>query len=206
MGMADDTVVWLKNHVLASTTGRGTSSGHSPLSGQLSENQRSASSNRPTVMSLPSARAPSFLPSLNARELTVERGIFSISAYRRATRSSVSMPDIGAISVNLPVLSTVNLPNDKSVSSGQSTGMDLKVLLNNIDRLIRAKKTTDHAISVKSGSEDAIRNLRRYASGGLKGMWTLDTLEKVAGALETTSWELLRPPGAISIDDDLDQR
>ena len=84
--------------------------------------------------------------------------------------------------------------------------MDLKVLLNNIDRLIRVKKTTDHAISVKSGSEDAIRNLRRYASGELKGMWTLDTLEKVARALETTSWELLRPPGAISIDDDLDQR
>lgn len=84
--------------------------------------------------------------------------------------------------------------------------MDLKVLLNNIDRLIRAKKTTDHAISVKSGSQDAIRNLRRYASGELKGMWTLDTLDKVARALETTSWELLRPPGAVSIDDDLDHR
>jgi hypothetical protein len=116
------------------------------------------------------------------------------------------MPDIGAISVNLPVLSTVNLPDVHDAKSGQSTGMDLKVLLNNIDRLIRAKKTTDHAISVKSGSQDAIRNLRRYASGELKGMWTLDTLDKVARALETTSWELLRPPGAVSIDDDLDHR
>lgn len=84
--------------------------------------------------------------------------------------------------------------------------MDLKVLLNNIDRLIRVKKTSDHAISVKSGSEDAIRNLRRYASGELKGMWTLDTLEKVARALETTSWELLRPPGAVAKDDDLEER
>jgi len=84
--------------------------------------------------------------------------------------------------------------------------MDLKVLLNNIDRLIRAKKTSDHAISVKSGSQDAIRNLRRYASGELKGMWTLDTLEKVARALDTTSWELLRPPGAVAQDDDLDER
>ena len=103
-------------------------------------------------------------------------------------------------------MSTVNLPDARFVDSGQSTGMDLKVLLGNIDRLVRQKQTTDHAISVKSGSQDAIRNLRRYASGELKGMWTLDTLEKVARALDTTSWELLRPPGAISIDDDLDER
>lgn len=84
--------------------------------------------------------------------------------------------------------------------------MDLKVLLHNIDRLIRVQKTTDHAVSLKSGSEDAIRNLRRYASGALKGMWTLDTLERVAKALGTSSWELLRPPGAIAQDDDLEER
>lgn len=84
--------------------------------------------------------------------------------------------------------------------------MDLKVLLTNIDRLIRTQQTSDHAISVKSGSADAIRNLRRYASGELKGMWTLDTLDKVARALGTSSWELLRPPGAVLADDDLDER
>jgi len=84
--------------------------------------------------------------------------------------------------------------------------MDLKVLLNNIDRLIRVQKTTDNAVSKRSGSVDAIRNLRRYASGELKGMWTLDTLEKVAKALGTSSWELLRPPGAIAADEDFDER
>ena len=84
--------------------------------------------------------------------------------------------------------------------------MDLKVLLNNIDRLIRVQKTSDPAVSVKSGSADAIRNLRRYASGEIKGMWTLETLEKVARALGTSSWELLRPPGAVGADDDLNER
>lgn len=84
--------------------------------------------------------------------------------------------------------------------------MNLKVLLNNIDRLIRVQRTSDHAVSKAAGSPDAIRNLRRYASGELKGMWTLDTLENVARALQTTSWELLRPPGAIAADEDLDER
>jgi hypothetical protein len=116
------------------------------------------------------------------------------------------MADIAAISVNVPVLSTVNLPDARIGDCGQSTGMDLKVLLANIDRHIRVNRTTDNAVSVKSGSQDAIRNLRRYASGELKGMWTLDTLEKVAKALNTTAWELLRPPGAVAADDDLDQR
>ena len=191
-----------RRHARASLKGRGTSVGQSP-SGQLSENQHSADSSRPTVMSAPSSKAVSFFPSLNARELTVDNGTSKILPYARATRSSCSMPDIGAISVNLPVMSTVNLPDAQPKGSGHSTGMDLKVLLNNIDRL---KKTSDHAVSVKSGSEDAIRNLRRYASGEIKGMWTLDTLEKVARALNTTPWELLRPPGAIAADDDLNER
>jgi hypothetical protein len=37
-------------------------------------------------------------------------------------------------------------------------------------------------------------------------MWTLDTLEKVARALDTSAWELLRPPGAIAADEDFDER
>lgn len=84
--------------------------------------------------------------------------------------------------------------------------MNLKVLLANIDRLIRVNKTSANAVSKLAGSPDAIRNLRRYAAGELKGMWTLDTLESVAKALGTTSWELLRPPGAIAADEDLDER
>ena len=111
-----------------------------------------------------------------------------------------------AISVNVPVLSTVNLPNAREPDSGHSTGMDLKVLLANIDRLVKAQQTTDNAVGIKAGKQDAIRNLRRYAAGELKGMWTLDTLEAVARALGTSSWELLRPPGAIASDEDLEER
>ncbi len=113
------------------------------------------------------------------------------------------MPDIASISVSLPVLSTVKLPDVGSVGSGYSTGMDLTVLLNKIDRYLRIQKTTDNALSKKAGSQDAIRNLRRYASGEIKGMWTLDTLEAVARAMGTSSWELLRPPGAIPEDESL---
>lgn len=80
--------------------------------------------------------------------------------------------------------------------------MDLTVLLSNIDRYLRINKTTDNALSKKAGSVDAVRNLRRYASGELKGMWTLDTLEAVAKAMGTTSWELLKPPSTVSLDED----
>jgi len=81
--------------------------------------------------------------------------------------------------------------------------MDLTTLLTNIDRHLRVSGATDNAISNKAGKADAIRNLRRYASGEIKGMWTLDTLEAVAGALGTSSWELLRPPGAVPEDESL---
>jgi hypothetical protein len=79
--------------------------------------------------------------------------------------------------------------------------MDLKVLLTNIDRRLRVEKTSDNAASNKAGRPDAIRNLRRYASGEIKGTWTLDVLEDVARALGTDAWELLRPPGAVPEDD-----
>lgn len=80
--------------------------------------------------------------------------------------------------------------------------MDLTILLNNIDRYLRTAKTTDNALSKKAGSADAIRNLRRYASGELKGMWTLDTLDAVATAMGTTPWELLKPPSPIALDEE----
>jgi len=98
-------------------------------------------------------------------------------------------------------MSTVKMPDALAMGSGHSTGMDLKVLLTNIDRHIRLQKTSDNAVSNKAGRADAIRNLRRYASGELKGMWTLDTLDAVAKALGTSSWELLRPVGAVPEDD-----
>lgn len=78
--------------------------------------------------------------------------------------------------------------------------MDTTILLKNIERLIAANKTSAHAVSIKAGSEDAIRNMKRYASGEIKGSWTLDTLEAVAQALGTTSWELLKPPSPVALD------
>lgn len=197
-----DNVVSL-DHARASQEGRGTSEGQSQSAGQRSENQRIASSSRPTVMPEPSSKVRNFLPSLKTREETVDSGISSFSAYRRATVSSCSMPDMSAISVRLPVLSTANLPDAHLTGSGHSTGMDLKVLLTNIDRHIRIQQTTDNAVSKKAGRNDAIRNLRRYASGDLKGSWKLDVLEDIARALGTSSWELLRPPGAIPEDESL---
>jgi hypothetical protein len=109
------------------------------------------------------------------------------------------MPDIPAISVNLPHLSTVNLPDAKPVGSGHSTGMDHDILLNNIERILKAKKVSADAISKKAKRPDAIRNLRRRVKGDYDGSWTLDTLTDVAAALEISPWELLRPAGAIPV-------
>jgi hypothetical protein len=195
-----ENVIDLDHARASAAAGRGTSEGQSP-SGQRSENQRIASSSLPTVMSAPSSKAASFFPSLNARELTVDNGTSKILPYARATRSSCSIPDMHPISVNVPVLSTANLPDAQQLSSGHSTGMDLRALLTNIDRHIRILKTSDNAVSIKAGHEDAIRNLRRYAAGELKGSWKLSVLDDVARALGTTSWELLRPPGAIPQDE-----
>lgn len=79
--------------------------------------------------------------------------------------------------------------------------MDLKVLLTNIDRRLKVEQITDNAASKRAGRPDAIRNLRRYAAGDLKGTWTIDVLDDVARALRTSSWELLRPMGALPEDD-----
>lgn len=75
--------------------------------------------------------------------------------------------------------------------------MDHKVLLDNIERLLKAKKTSADAVSKKAGRPDAIRNLRRRVADEFTGSWNLDTLSDIAVALETSPWELLRPPGAI---------
>lgn len=201
MGMV---VRFPQRHARASSasagSGRETSTGQSAPLGQLVENQTKARSRRLTLISAPPSSAVSFFPSFKARELTVVRGTPSSSAYRRATVSRESIPDMHGISVSLPVLSTVNVPNAQLGRPCHPTGMDLKLLLTNIDRHIRVQKTTDNAISKKAGRVDAIRNLRRYAAGDIKGTWTLDVLDDVAKALGTSSWELLRPPGAVPED------
>lgn len=195
-----DNVVWLDHYARAPSqgTGRGTSSGQSP-SGQFSENQRSARSKRPTVKSDPVSSAPSFLPSLKARELTVDKGMRSISAYRRATVSSCSIPDITDISVNVPVLSTAILPDAQNSRSGQSTGMDLAVVLQNIERLLELKQRSADAVSRAAGVPDAIRNLKRTVRGKIKAAPTMRTIAALADELKVSVDDLIRPRERIEI-------
>lgn len=190
------TVIYLA-HVRASAasaiTGRGTPAGQSAASGQLSENQRKAFSRRPTLMSEPHSSALIFFPSLNTRELTVERGFPSNSAYARATRSSWSMPDMGGISVSIPVLSTAMLPGARLIGSGHSTGMDLTTIITNIDRRLKVLGISSDEASRRAGRPDAIRNLRRKIKAKTRGSLRADTLAALAAALETTVAELGRP-------------
>lgn len=78
--------------------------------------------------------------------------------------------------------------------------MDDKVLLGNIERLLKTQKVSADAVSKSAKRPDAIRNLRRRVAGEFNGSWTLDTLGDIARALRTTPWELLRPPGAVPED------
>lgn len=188
-----------RRHARASTTasavdGRGTAAGHSPA-GQFSENQRSARSSRPTLMSAPSSRARSFLPSSSARELTVESGTPSISAYARATVSSCSMPDMARISVGLPVKSTAILPGAHSIRSGHSTGVDTAVILTNIERRLKVLKISADEAARRAGKPDAIRNLR---SGKTKTP-RIETLQALAKALETTPEALMQQTDVVAV-------
>lgn len=79
--------------------------------------------------------------------------------------------------------------------------MNDRLLLANIERLLKANGASADAVSRKAKRPDAIRNLRRRVQGGQQGSWTLDTLADVAAALGTSPWELLRPAGAIAQDD-----
>lgn len=75
--------------------------------------------------------------------------------------------------------------------------MNDRVLLDNVERLLKAKGVSADALSKAANSPDAIRNLRRRVAGEKQGSWKLDTLAAIAEALGTTPWELLRPPGAV---------
>lgn len=80
--------------------------------------------------------------------------------------------------------------------------MNDRTLLDNIERLMKARRLSADALSKAAKRPDAVRNLRRRVGGEKQGSWTLDTLQNIARALETTPWELLRPPGAIPQDDE----
>jgi len=108
------------------------------------------------------------------------------------------MPDMAAISVSLPALSTAILPDAWAVNSGQSTGMDLKAILANIDRRLKVLQISAHEASLDSGHQDVIRNLRRKVKNGKasKGSLRADTLEDLARALKCSVEDLKRPVDA----------
>lgn len=175
-------------------SGRETSAGHSPAPGQFDENQISARSMRLTLMSAPPSSAASFLPSFKAREETVDRGIPSISAYRRATLRRESIPDMFHISVNLPGLSTAFLPDEQSADSGHPTGMDMAVVYDNIVQLLETKGLSADKVSRDAGVPDAIRNMKRRLDGGIKSTGiTIKTLDALAARLGVTADYLKTP-------------
>lgn len=155
---------------------------------------------RLTLISAPHSSAASFLPSFKARELTVVRGTPSSSAYRRATFKSESIPDMLGISVSLPVKSTAILPDAQLYKAGHSTGMDLTVVLENIERLLKVRKLSAHKASDLAGKPDAIRNIKRKIEGGIQGnSLAIETLDALAKVLGTTSDELRAPPSRINV-------
>lgn len=80
--------------------------------------------------------------------------------------------------------------------------MEHKILLENVERLIKAKKTSADKVSKNARAPDAVRNLRRRVKGETTTSWNLDTLAAIAEELGVSPWELLRPPGAVSQDAD----
>lgn len=170
-------------------TGRGTSAGQA-ASGQLSENHCIARSSRRTWMSAPPSIAPSFLPSSNARELTVDSPTPSISAYARATDSRCSMLLMPQLSVILPDKSTAILPGAEPVNSGHPTGMDLPAILQRIELRLKTLGLSPDAAARAAEVPDAIRNIRRAVEKG-KGGINARTLSRLAKALKTTPAWLL---------------
>ena len=80
------------------------------------------------------------------------------------------------------------------MGSGYSTGMDLRLILANIDWRLKMSGMTDNEASNLAKSPDAIRNIRRKVAGELTGGITMRTLEKLAGALDCRATDLLQPP------------
>lgn len=175
-------VVWVpEDHWQTSREGRGTPSGHSLPDGQFSENQIIVFSSRRTCMSAPRSSAPNFLVSPNARQLTVDSSMPSMSAYACATERSWSIPVMTEISVNLPHQSRVMLPHASFLTSGYSTAMKTKEniraeLLKWVAAGLTSKKLKPAAAEKKAGHPSAIRNLR----SGKSDIWRPDIIHDFA--------------------------
>lgn len=80
--------------------------------------------------------------------------------------------------------------------SGHSTGMELPVILRNIERLLEVHDLSAHKASRLAKHPDLIRNLRRKVRRGESGSLRADTLEALARVLHTTAQDLTRPDKA----------
>ena len=69
--------------------------------------------------------------------------------------------------------------------------MDLATILQNIERLLKAKGRSAHAVSVAAGVPDAIRNLQRAVEGKIKAAPTARTISALAAELGVTVDELM---------------
>jgi phage repressor protein C with HTH and peptisase S24 domain len=84
-------------------------------------------------------------------------------------------------------MSTVELPNAPPPRFGHFTGMQsLPDILARIDLRLAKLKLSDAAASKRAGKPDAIRNARRALNAPDRKGITFDTLQALAGALETT--------------------
>jgi len=79
------------------------------------------------------------------------------------------------------------------VGSGYSTGMDLPLILSNIEWRLKVLKISANKASELAGAPDSIRNLRRRVAGEKAGSFTLDTLQKLAVALRCEPKDLMQP-------------
>jgi hypothetical protein len=89
-------------------------------------------------------------------------------------------------------MSTVKSPDARFVSSGYSTGMDLPLILSNIEWRLKVLKLSANRASDLAGTPDAIRNLRRRVAGKAGGSFTVDTLQKLAVALKCEPKDLMQ--------------
>lgn len=84
--------------------------------------------------------------------------------------------------------------------SGHSTGMKLKVISDNIDRLLLAKGISADKASRQAGHPDAIRNIRRKLTGEIKGSGvSAQIVHSLARVFGVTATELMEPHEKVHV-------
>ena len=107
------------------------------------------------------------------------------------------MPCMAALSVYLPHVSTVELPDEKIHWGGQNTSMsNLAEILERIDQRLTLTDHSDYSASMAANKPDAIRNMRRALKSGARQGVTIETITALAGVLKTSAGWLVDGAGA----------